>query len=46
MMEMEPAVANAGLSRVDATAVDPDVPVEIIGGLPIGRSIARARRSS
>jgi hypothetical protein len=39
---MELAVASAGRSRVDATAVDPELPVEIIGGLPIA-VIDRAR---
>jgi hypothetical protein len=42
MREMELAVASAGRSRVDATAVDPELPVEIIGGLPIA-VIDRAR---
>jgi len=35
-------VASAGLSRVDASTVDPELPVEIIGGLPIA-VIDRAR---
>jgi N-acetylglucosaminyldiphosphoundecaprenol N-acetyl-beta-D-mannosaminyltransferase len=42
MREMELAVASAGRSRVDATAVDLELPVEIIGGLPIA-VIDRAR---
>jgi N-acetylglucosaminyldiphosphoundecaprenol N-acetyl-beta-D-mannosaminyltransferase len=42
MRETDLLVASADLSRVDATCADPELPVEIIGGLPIA-VIDRAR---